>query len=65
MAPSMLGVLGACRVLALVLVNIPAVPGLKSPIAYVSPEQFVSLGPNKVPALDDDRSKQDRDGFVN
>ncbi|KAL6814767.1 hypothetical protein V8C40DRAFT_283069 [Trichoderma camerunense] len=63
MAPSMLGVLGACRVLALVLVNIPAVPGLKSPIAYVSPEQFVSLGPNKVPALDDDRSKQDRDGF--
>ncbi|KAL6826072.1 hypothetical protein J3E69DRAFT_381105 [Trichoderma sp. SZMC 28015] len=55
MAPSVLGVLGACRVLALVLVNIPAVPGLKSPIAYVSPEQFVSLGPNKVPALDDDR----------
>ncbi|KAK0761017.1 LOW QUALITY PROTEIN: hypothetical protein N5P37_005958 [Trichoderma harzianum] len=37
------------------LVNIPAVPGLKSPIAYVSPEQFVSLGPNKVPALDDNR----------
>lgn len=65
MAPSKLGVLDACRVLVLGLVNIPAVPGLKSPIAYVSPEQFVSLGPNKVPALDDDRSKQDRDGFVN
>ncbi|KAL7935251.1 hypothetical protein V8C35DRAFT_298944 [Trichoderma chlorosporum] len=52
-----------CR-LAPVLANIPAVPGLKSHRLCLSRAVRV-LGPSKVPALDDDRSKQDRGGFVN